>query len=116
MTQELKDLLTARARTVQGQYYRHGRVVQAVWLVAAILVIVAGLAMTVLPGPAIVVIPLGIAMLAARFRWAERLLAVVIDRGVSLQRRANRAAPATRAIGLAVVLGIGVLVAELVLR
>jgi len=33
-----------------------------------------GLAMIVLPGPAILVIPLGLAVLATEFVWAKRLL------------------------------------------
>ena len=37
-------------------------------------VILIGLAMVVLPGPAIVVIPLGLAILATEFVWARRVL------------------------------------------
>jgi uncharacterized protein (TIGR02611 family) len=37
------------------------------------LVLLVGLAMTVLPGPAIVVVPLGLAILATEFLWAKRL-------------------------------------------
>lgn len=91
MTQELKNLIHSRADAVQGHYHRHGPLFRAVWLVAAVLVIAAGLAMTVLPGPAVVVIPLGVAMLAARFDWAQRLLAATIEHGVTLHRRLGRA-------------------------
>jgi tellurite resistance protein TerC len=37
-------------------------------------VLAAGIALIVLPGPAIVVIPLGLAILATEFLWARRLL------------------------------------------
>ena len=37
-------------------------------------VLLVGLAMIVLPGPAIVVIPLGLAILGTEFLWARRLL------------------------------------------
>jgi uncharacterized protein (TIGR02611 family) len=37
-------------------------------------VLLIGVAMVVLPGPAIVVIPLGLAILATEFVWARRLL------------------------------------------
>lgn len=37
-------------------------------------VLLIGLAMVVLPGPAVVVIPLGLAILATEFIWARRLL------------------------------------------
>jgi len=43
-------------------------------------VLLIGLAMIVLPGPAILVIPLGLAILATEFVWARRLLKKLKDR------------------------------------
>lgn len=40
-----------------------------------------GIAMLVLPGPAFVVIPVGLAILGAEFAWARRLLTTVKDKG-----------------------------------
>lgn len=37
-------------------------------------VLLIGLAMVVLPGPAVVVIPIGLGILATEFVWAKRLL------------------------------------------
>ena len=37
-------------------------------------VLIIGMAMIMLPGPAIIVIPLGLAILAGEFLWARRLL------------------------------------------
>ena len=37
-------------------------------------VILFGLALVVLPGPALVVVPLGLAILATEFAWARRLI------------------------------------------
>ncbi|MDD5773149.1 MAG: PGPGW domain-containing protein [bacterium] len=37
-------------------------------------VLLIGIAMIVLPGPAILVIPLGLAILAGEFLWAKKLL------------------------------------------
>lgn len=42
-------------------------------------VLVVGVAMIVLPGPAFVVIPAGLAILATEFVWARRLLVRVRD-------------------------------------
>ena len=42
--------------------------------VVGLTVLVAGLALLVLPGPAFVVIPIGLAILAVEFEWARRLL------------------------------------------
>ena len=37
-------------------------------------VVLFGLALIVLPGPAVVVVPLGLALLATEFAWARRLI------------------------------------------
>ena len=47
---------------------------RAVVAVIGFTVLLIGIAMVVLPGPAIVVIPLGLAILATEFVWARRLL------------------------------------------
>jgi tellurite resistance protein TerC len=47
---------------------------RAIKIVVGFTVLLAGVAMTVLPGPAIVVIPAGLAILATEFLWARRLL------------------------------------------
>lgn len=47
---------------------------RAVIAVIGFTVLAIGLAMVVLPGPAIVVIPLGLTVLATEFVWARRLL------------------------------------------
>ena len=47
---------------------------RAVVSVIGFTVLLIGLAMVILPGPAIVVIPLGLAILATEFVWARRLL------------------------------------------
>jgi len=39
-----------------------------------------GIALLVLPGPAVVVIPVGLAVLASEFLWARRLLELVKER------------------------------------
>jgi uncharacterized protein (TIGR02611 family) len=42
--------------------------------VAGFTVLAIGIAMIVLPGPAFIVIPLGLAILATEFAWARRLM------------------------------------------
>jgi tellurite resistance protein TerC len=48
-------------------------------------VLAVGLLMLVLPGPAIVVIPLGLAILATELAWARRLLQRSDRRGSEMQ-------------------------------
>jgi tellurite resistance protein TerC len=45
-----------------------------------------GIAMIVLPGPAIAVIPIGLALLATEFIWAKKLLVAVQDRFNRIRR------------------------------
>lgn len=51
-------------------------------------VLAAGIAMIVLPGPAVVVIPIGLAILATEFVWASRLLVSVKER-IHRMRKGN---------------------------
>ena len=50
------------------------RIKRMVIAVVGFTVLLIGIAMIVLPGPAILVIPLGLAILATEFLWARRLL------------------------------------------
>jgi tellurite resistance protein TerC len=50
-------------------------------------VLLIGLALVVLPGPAIIVVPIGLGILASEFIWARR----AIKRGRILVQRARRA-------------------------
>lgn len=57
-------------------------------------VLVVGVALIVLPGPAFLVIPAGLAILATEFPWARRLLRWAKDRAARLlDRRRGAAAP-----------------------
>jgi len=57
-------------------------------IVIGFTVLAAGVAMTVLPGPAIVVIPVGLAILATEFIWARKLLETVKER-IERMRKGN---------------------------
>ncbi len=63
------------------------------WLIAAagFTLVFAGLVMLVLPGPAFLVIPLGLALLSIQFCWAGRLL----DRSLVAADKAQRKAADT---------------------
>lgn len=51
-------------------------------------ILIAGIAMIVLPGPAVVVIPVGLAILATEFIWARKLLVTVKER-IERMRKGN---------------------------
>ena len=52
--------------------YRAGRKLAIAMIGASVVTL--GVAMLVLPGPAVIVIPLGLAILAVEFAWARRWL------------------------------------------
>lgn len=71
-------------------------------------VLLIGIAMLVLPGPAMVVIPLGLAILGAEFAWARRFLHTIREKGTQAfssvgsllrARRAEREAESSDAAG-----------------
>jgi tellurite resistance protein TerC len=49
-------------------------VVRFIWVVAGFTVLIAGVIMIFLPGPAIILIPMGLALLATEYAWARRYL------------------------------------------
>ena len=57
-------------------------------IVIGITILAIGIAMIVLPGPAIVAIPVGLALLATEFIWAKRLLLSVKNR-IDRMRKGN---------------------------
>ncbi len=66
---------------------------QARRLVVAVVgatVLAAGVVMIVTPGPAVLVIPLGLAILATEFVWARRLLRQVRDNVGSVMKGKDR--------------------------
>ncbi|MFN2555435.1 MAG: PGPGW domain-containing protein [Nitriliruptorales bacterium] len=82
-------------------YERQGKIVRAVWIAVAILLVLAGLVMIVFPGPAAIVIPLGLSMLAAVFGGARRLLVRSIRTGVKAKKVLENADTQIRLLGVA---------------
>jgi len=54
-----------------------GQAKRLIVIVVGFTVLAAGVAMIALPGPAVVVIPVGLAILATEFIWARKLLGKV---------------------------------------
>ena len=75
---------------------RRHPVFRVVFAIAGALVLIAGVAMLALPGPAFLVIPIGLAMLAMEFAWAERALHKVGERAA----QARDLTPAQRLLGV----------------
>ena len=70
----------ARVREERARHQMRNRFYRVGFAAVGFAVLLGGLALLVLPGPALVVIPIGLAMLALEFAWAERALAWAVER------------------------------------
>jgi tellurite resistance protein TerC len=67
-------------------------------LVVGMTVLLIGIAMIVLPGPGLVVIPIGLAILATEFAWARRWLRAMRDSAEKGAEKLNIRSPFLRRI------------------
>jgi uncharacterized protein (TIGR02611 family) len=80
------------------QHLQRSKLIRALYVVAGFTILLAGVIMLVTPGPAFVVIPIGLAILALEFAWAEAMLHRAILEGEKAKRRAAAASPIQRLI------------------
>jgi uncharacterized protein (TIGR02611 family) len=80
-----------RLRAQRERHAERSRVVRVLFVLVGFTVLLAGLAMLVTPGPAFVIIPIGLALLSLEFRWAEHAL----DRSLLEAEKARRRAAET---------------------
>jgi uncharacterized protein (TIGR02611 family) len=80
---------------------QRSRVVRYGLMVVGVAVLVAGIIMLVTPGPAFVLIPIGLAILSLEFSWAEKLLDRALVEAEKAQERAKNTTPRQRALGIA---------------
>ncbi len=107
--------LVARLRARQAEHRQRGRIYRALFVLVGLVVLAAGIAMLALPGPAFVVIPIGLAILSLEFAWAEHLLERALVKGDEAKRKAAAATPAQKALSAAaVVLGVAAAIAAAV--
>ena len=81
--------LIAGLRERRARHKERNIVVRSVYLIAALTVLLAGFAMLLLPGPAFVVIPIGLTLLALEFASAERLLDRALDQADAAKAKAQ---------------------------
>jgi uncharacterized protein (TIGR02611 family) len=79
-------------------------VIRVAFVLAGLTLVLGGAALLVLPGPAFVVIPIGLALLSLEFRWAGRLLDKSL---VKADEAKEKAANASRRSKLLTVTGVG---------
>ena len=116
MEQQEKHPLIASLADRRDRHRQRGRFYRFMVALAGATITLAGLVMFVTPGPALVVLPIGLALLALEFVWAERLLEHAVDRAEAAKQTAVEASRAQKVFGaLATAAGIGAFVAAAIL-
>jgi uncharacterized protein (TIGR02611 family) len=95
--------LVRTLRERRATHRDHGLAYRAAFATAGVLILLAGLAMLVLPGPAFVIIPVGLAILSLEFAWAGTLLDSALVQADKAKEKAARTSTRQRVLsGLAV--------------
>jgi uncharacterized protein (TIGR02611 family) len=101
MEEEPSEWADRKVGEARGIYQSHGTVFRSMWIAVGFIVVAAGLAMIVFPGPVTIVVPLGLVMLAAVFGWARRLLLRSVEEGAEATRRFRQASTPVKALTFA---------------
>jgi tellurite resistance protein TerC len=90
--------LVRKLRTQRERHVQRSRPVR--WLIVAVgfTVLLAGVAMLVLPGPALAVIPVGLFLLALEFQWAEEWLERSIREADKAKQKAAETSTTTKIV------------------
>ncbi|MGI9100745.1 MAG: PGPGW domain-containing protein [Solirubrobacteraceae bacterium] len=83
-----KPSLVQRLERQRERHRQRPFVVRMLYIVVGFTLLAAGVAMLVLPGPAFVVIPIGLALLSLEFAWAENLLERALEKAEGAKRTA----------------------------
>jgi uncharacterized protein (TIGR02611 family) len=101
---KLIEKLEARRAT----HRERSRLFRVAFGFVGVVVLIGGLVMLVTPGPAFVLIPIGLAMLSLEFVWAERLLEKSLEHAQIAQEKAAQTTRTQRVlVGLATALAVG---------
>jgi uncharacterized protein (TIGR02611 family) len=111
MPEERRHPLIERLAERRRRHRERPKAVRVLVVLVGVTIVVGGLAMVVLPGPAVAVIPLGLALLALEFQWAETMLERAVDQADKAGRAAKEASTTQRVLtGVAIALAVGALV------
>jgi len=81
--------LVSKLRARQAEHKQRGRLYRLMFVAVGLVVLGVGIAMLALPGPAFVVIPIGLAILSLEFAWAGRALETALDKAEKAKRSAK---------------------------
>jgi uncharacterized protein (TIGR02611 family) len=92
--------LVRRLREKRDTHRDRGVIYRGAFVVGGVIVLLAGVAMLITPGPAFVFIPIGLALLSLEFVWAERLLDRALEQADAAKQKAAAASPAQKRLTL----------------
>ena len=108
--------LVQRLRAQQEAHRQRSKIVRVLFAVVGFTLLLGGAAMLVLPGPALAVIPIALAILALEFQWADNLLERSLQEADKAKRKAQETSTLQRVLsGVAVALGVAAVVTWAVL-
>jgi uncharacterized protein (TIGR02611 family) len=90
--------LVERLEAQRDRHRERAKVVRLLYAIVGLTLLVGGIAMLVLPGPAFVVIPIGLAILSLEFTWAERLLERSLEEAAKAQEKAAQTTTTQRVL------------------
>lgn len=108
--------LALKLRAQRARHLRRPKPIRVLIVAAGFVVTLGGIVLLVLPGPAFVIIPIGLALLALEFAWAERALEKALDHAETAKDAAGATSPTQRLLAIvAGVLAVAAAVAAVVL-
>ena len=90
--------LVRKLRTYREKHLQRPKPVRWLFVVAGFTVLLGGVALLVLPGPALAVIPIGLFLLALEFQWAEEWLERSIREADKAKQKAAETSTLTRVV------------------
>ena len=102
-----KPTMVERMRAQREIHLERPLYLRVLIAIAGFTLLLAGLAMLVLPGPALAVIPVALAILSLEFAWEARWLEKAIEQAEKAKQTAKETSRAQRiAVGIAIALAI----------
>jgi uncharacterized protein (TIGR02611 family) len=100
MTAERDDApeLVQRMRVYKERHLRRPKPVRWLFVAVGFTILLCGVAMLVLPGPALAVIPIGLFVLALEFQWAETWLERSIHHADRAKQKAAEQSTTTKVV------------------
>lgn len=108
--------MVQKLRAQQESHKERSIVMRGLFVVVGLTLLFGGIAMLVLPGPAFVVIPIGLAILSLEFVWADRLLEKALVQADAAKRKAAGTSTTVKVLsGVATALAVAAFVVAAIL-